>query len=168
VSRRNARFISRYTRCGLTGTLWKSRLRVRARLRCAYLRRHGRPHKPQELVRHNVLIYSTVHADDALRYGHAERGRARVQVRGSLRSNSLCALLAAVRDGVGVAALAIYLAASSPKDGKVVQILPDYALPTQEIHAPYPSRRLIGARVTALVEHLAEAFARPDWYAAIG
>jgi DNA-binding transcriptional LysR family regulator len=88
-------------------------------------------------------------------------------VKGSLRSNSLSALLAAVRDDVGVAALPIYVAAASLKEGKVIAVLSDFALPSQEIHAVYPSRRLISARVTALVEYLGEAFARPDWYAGV-
>jgi DNA-binding transcriptional LysR family regulator len=56
---------------------------------------------------------------------------------------------------------------SSLKEGKAQPVLSDYTLPSQEIHAVFPSRRLISARVTALVDHLAQAFARPDWYAAI-
>jgi DNA-binding transcriptional LysR family regulator len=91
----------------------------------------------------------------------------RVVEAGSLRSNNLSALRAAVREDVGVAALPSYVAAASLKDGKVVEVLSDYALPSQEIHAVYPSRRLIGAPVTALVEHLAQAFARPNWYAVV-
>jgi DNA-binding transcriptional LysR family regulator len=130
-----------------------------------YSRRNGRPERPADLARHNVLIYSTVHGDDTLPYSHPRHGRVPVRVSGSLRSNSLSALLAAARADFGIAALPMYVVAASLKEGKVQPVLSDYALPSQEIHAVFPSRRLISARVTALVEHLAQAFARPDWYA---
>jgi DNA-binding transcriptional LysR family regulator len=133
-----------------------------------YLRRSGRPERPADLARHNVLIYSTVFGDDTLPYSHPRQGRLPVRVSGSLRSNSLSSLLAAVRADFGVAALPMYVAAASLKEGKVQAVLSDYALPGQEIHAVFPSRRLISARVTALVDHFAQAFARPDWYAVAG
>jgi DNA-binding transcriptional LysR family regulator len=129
------------------------------------LRRHARPERPADLARHNVLIYSTVFGDDTLPYSHPRHGRVPVRVSGSFRSNSLSSLLAAARADFGIAALPMYVAAASLNEGKVHTVLPDYALPSQEIHAVFPSRRLISARVTALVDHLAQAFARPDWYA---
>ena len=43
----------------------------------------------------------------------------------------------------------MYVAAASLKEGKVQPVLSDYALPGHEIHAVFPSRRLISARVTA-------------------
>jgi DNA-binding transcriptional LysR family regulator len=111
-----------------------------------------------------VLIYSTVYGDDTLPYTHPKHGRVPVRVGGSLRSNNLSALLAAARADFGIAALPMYVAAASLKEGKVQTVLAGYALPIQEIHAVFPSRRLISARVSVLVEHLAQAFARPDWY----
>jgi DNA-binding transcriptional LysR family regulator len=45
-----------------------------------------------------------------------------------------------------------------------VPILPSSALPGQDIHAVYPSRRLVSARVGALVDFLAEAFKPTNWY----
>lgn len=132
-----------------------------------YLKQHGRPERPADLASHNVLIYSTVYGDDTLPYSHPKHGRVPVRVTGSLRSNNLSALLAAARADFGIAALPMYVAAASLKGGKVQPVLSDYALPSQEIHAVFPSRRLISARVTALVDHLAQAFARPDWYAGV-
>lgn len=134
----------------------------------SYLRKHGKPERPGDLARHNVLVYSTVFSDDTITYNHPKQGRVPVRVGGSLRSNNLSALLAAVRADFGIAALPIYVAAASLKQGKVQPVLSDYTLPAQEIHAVFPSRRLISARVTALVEHLAQAFARSDWYAVAG
>ena len=130
-----------------------------------YLAQHGTPRRPEELARHNVLIYSTVFRDDTLTFEHGRQGRTSVRVQGTLRSNNLSALLAAAREGFGIAALPMYVASASLVRQDIVRILPAYALPGQDIHAVYPSRRLVSARVGALVEFLAQAFQHEDWYA---
>lgn len=129
-----------------------------------YLKRHGTPRKPEELARHDVLVYSTVFANDTMSFEHAKQGRTSVRVRGPLRSNNLSSLLAAAREGLGLAALPMYVAAASIERGDLVTVLSMHELPGQEIHAVYPSRRMVSTRVHALVEYLAKAFERKDWY----
>lgn len=132
----------------------------------AYLSARGEPRRPADLAAHNVLVYSTVNRDDRLHYTPVAGGAATaVRVQGSLRANNLSALLAAVREGVGIAALPLYVAAASLAEGKVVPVLRQHALPGQEIHAVYPSARLVTTKVTALIAFLEKAFAREDWYA---
>jgi DNA-binding transcriptional LysR family regulator len=130
----------------------------------AYLARRGRPESADDLGRHDVLVYSSVHGDDHLHLVHPSQGRATVRVRGPFRSNNLSSLLAAARDGLGVAALPLYVAGVSLAAGALEQVLPDHELPGQEIHAVFPSPKLVPARVGAFVEHLKAHFARPDWY----
>ena len=129
-----------------------------------YLKRAGTPRRPEELARHNVLVYSTVFPEDTFTFDHARQGRISVRVQGSLRSNNLSALLAAVREGFGIAALPGYVAANTLARREIVTLLPGFALPGQDIHAVYPSRRLVSARVNALADFLAREFAAPDWY----
>jgi DNA-binding transcriptional LysR family regulator len=128
-----------------------------------YLKRRGRPRHPHELSRHNVLVYSTVQGDDHLHFTAAESERLSVAVHGTFRSNNLSSILAAVRDGMGIAALPMYVAASSIASGHVQPILKDFGLPSQEIHAVYPSPKLLSPKVSALIEYLREAFQRDDW-----
>ena len=66
-----------------------------------------------------------------------------VPVTGRLRSNNLSAVLAAARSGLGIAALPRYVAGDSLASGHVVEVLRDYALPAQEIHAVFPSPKLV-------------------------
>lgn len=132
----------------------------------AYLSQRGTPKRPQDLVHHNVLVYTTVFRDDTLTFEHPRLGRSSVRVTGSLRANNLSALLAAVRDGFGLAALPMYVVSASLARGEIVPILSAHILPGQEIHAVYPSRRLVSARVSALVDFMARVFERDDWYRA--
>jgi len=115
-----------------------------------------------------VLVYSSVHGDDHLHFQHPKQGRVSVRVRGPFRSNNLSSLLAAAREGIGIAALPLYVAGTSLDQGKVQPVLGAYALPGQEIHAVFPSPKLLPTRVSAFVEHLKAHFARRDWYAEAG
>ena len=133
----------------------------------AYLKRRGMPKSPQDLTRHNVLVYSTVQGDDHLHFTDARSERIAVPVQGSFRSNNLSAILAAVREGMGIAALPVYVTATSLGTGHLKAVLTDFSLPVQEIHAVYPSPRLVPAKVNALIEHLHAAFAHEDWPSAL-
>ena len=70
-------------------------------------------------------------------------------MRGPLRSNNLSALLAAARGGMGLAALPWYVAHQSVKAGAVQPALTEWSLPSQEIHAVYPSPRQVPAEGAA-------------------
>ena len=130
----------------------------------AYLAKRGRPVEPQDLGRHDVLVYSSVHGDDQLHFTHPRRERVSVRVRGAFRCNNLSSLLAAARDGFGIAALPLYVAGASIDAGDLETLLTAYALPSQEIHAVFPSPKMVPSKVTALAEHLKAHFASPDWY----
>jgi DNA-binding transcriptional LysR family regulator len=129
----------------------------------AYIKKHGRPRTPQELIRHNVLVYSTVQGDDHLHFIDPKAGRVSVAVHGSIRSNNLSSILAAVRDGMGLAALPMYVAATSLATRHVQPVLEDFELPSQEIHAVYPSPKLVPPKVSVLIEYLCAAFQDDDW-----
>jgi DNA-binding transcriptional LysR family regulator len=129
----------------------------------AYVKARAAPKVPQDLKRHNVLVYSTVQGDDHLQYIDRHTGRISVAVHGSLRSNNLSSILAAVRDGMGIAALPTYVAAQSLRTGHVKALLTDFSMPSQEIHAVYPSPKLVPAKVNVFIEYLQAAFAREDW-----
>lgn len=128
-----------------------------------YLREHGRPRTPDELRQHQALIYSTVQGDARWQFTHGEGGAVSVPVRGQLRSNNLSALVAAAREGMGVAALPRYVAQDSLRQGTVVTLLDAWQLPAQEIHAVFPSPRLVPAKVTQFVDWLQGQFDQAWW-----
>lgn len=142
----------------------------------AYLERKGVPRSPKDLAGHDALIYSTVQGDDRWHFtragastggGGAAAGAAdtvTVGVSGPLRSNNLSALLAATRAGLGVAALPRYVAHESLQARIVKPLLEAWALPVQEMHAVFPSPRLVPQKVSGFVSWLQGQFA-PGWWA---
>ena len=128
-----------------------------------YLKTHGTPKRPAELSSHNALIYSSVQGDDVWRLFTPKGEPVTVPVTGRLRSNNLSAVLAAARGGLGIAALPRYVAEDSLVSGHIVEMLKDYALPEQEIHAVFPSPKLVPGKVQAFVAYLQGWFGEHWW-----
>jgi DNA-binding transcriptional LysR family regulator len=128
-----------------------------------YLAEHGTPRRPQDLERHAALIYSTVQGDDRWHFTGPDGQTVPVPVKGPLRSNNLSALLAAARAGMGLAMLPWYVAHESVRSGAVLPLLERWSLPSQEIHAVYPSPRLVPAKVSGFVEWLQGQFGEEWW-----
>lgn len=128
-----------------------------------YLSAHAAPVLPQDLANHSALIYSTVQGDARWVFTGADGQTQVVSVQGPLRSNNLSALLSAARDGMGVAALPWYVAHESVHTGVVQVLMPEWALPSQEIHAVFPSPRLVPTKVTQFIAWLQEQMATEWW-----
>lgn len=131
----------------------------------AYLKRRGAPAKPDDLAAHDALVYSTAQGDAIWHFAGPGKTSQAVPVNGRLRSNNLSVLLAAARDGFGVAVLPHYVASDGLRGGEIVSILDGWRLPSQEVHAVYPSPRMIPAKVQELVVWLKGNFSDGWWRA---
>lgn len=128
-----------------------------------YLEEQGLPLDPQDLRHHRALVYSTVQGDARWHFTGPQGEAQSVGVRGALRSNNLSTLQLAAREGLGVAALPGYVAEEAVRTGSLVPVLPDWQLPQQEIHAVYPSPRLVPAKVTQFIAWLQGQFTDGWW-----
>ncbi len=133
----------------------------------AYLDAHAAPVVPADVARHRCLVYSSVQGDDRWQFGSAAADEialpASVRVQGPLRSNNLSALLDAARAGMGLAILPWYVAHDAVAAGTIVPLLADHALPVQEMHAVFPSPKLVPSKVTSFIGFLQEQFT-PQWW----
>ncbi|MCZ8252351.1 MAG: LysR family transcriptional regulator [Hylemonella sp.] len=128
-----------------------------------YLRKHGTPKQASDLSRHPALIYSSVLGDDVWRMTTPKGETLTVPVAGRLRSNNLSAVLAAARNGYGIAAMPHYVASDSLKSGQVVEVLRGNVLPEQEIHAVFPSPKLVPGKVLAFIAYLQSRLGAQWW-----
>jgi len=128
-----------------------------------YLRKHGTPRSSADLACHAALIYSSVLGDDVWRLTTPHGDTVTVAVKGRMRSNNLSAILAAARNGLGLAAMPRYVAADSLAAGQVLEVLKDHTLPEQEIHAVFPSPKLVPGKVLTFVAFLQGRFG-PRWW----
>lgn len=129
----------------------------------SYLKQHGTPKRAQDLSSHVALIYSSVVGDDVWQL-HTPKGEAvTVPVSGRMRSNNLSAVLSATREGLGIALMPRYVASESIKAGKLVEVLSDHGLAEQEIHAVFPSPKLVPGKVSSFVAFLQGRFDGRWW-----
>ena len=128
-----------------------------------YLNKRGKPLEPASLAGHDALIYSTVQGDARWHFTGARQGTVSIPVKGPLRSNNLSALLLAARNSMGVAALPAYVANESLRTQALVPLLAGWSLPSQEMHAVYPSPRLVPAKVNDFIGWLQGRFGASWW-----
>ena len=128
-----------------------------------YLAQRGVPDKPADLARHDALVYSTVQGDARWLFTGADGRPYPTAVCGALRSNNLSALLSAARGDMGLAALPWYVAHESVRAGAVQPVLTEWSLPSQEIHAVYPSPRHVPAKVAGFIEWLLGRIGEAWW-----
>ncbi len=124
----------------------------------AYLKKFGYPKVPDDLARHNCIV---LRQNDAA-YGIWRFARGRktdtVKVRGALSSNDGEVALTWALDGHGILMRAEWDIAKYLRSGRLQLVLEEYSLPPADIHAVYPERHNLSAKVRVFVEFLVEQF----------
>lgn len=136
------------------------------RLLCAspdYLQAHGEPRVPQDLAIHHCLVYSNELKPDSWRL-QGPAGVETVRVNGPVCADNGDILRTAAVAGLGVTLLPTFIVGTDLKAGRLRQVLADYCPPQISIHAVFPSRRHLSAKVRSFVDFMAAYFGeRPEW-----
>jgi len=141
------------------------RIAPNRRLLCAapaYLARHGLPKVPNDLTRHNCI--GIRQGEEAYGVWRLTSGRAKsatteaVKVRGNLNTNDGEIAVNWALDGHGILMRAEWDINRYLKNGRLVHVLPQYYTPDADIHAVFPQRHQMAARVRAFVDFVALAF----------
>ncbi|CAB3791202.1 HTH-type transcriptional regulator DmlR [Paraburkholderia ultramafica] len=149
--------------------LMARQLAVHRRIVCAspgYLARHGTPASPKELVDHETLRFPLTPDDKWLlvNRGSATHGEIPVQLHGRLRVDDTEAMLDLAVAGQGIAMLPTWAIRTVFREGKLVQILPEWeAQPTRSepaIWAIYPRKKTVSSKVRAFIDFYADIFRR--------
>lgn len=129
----------------------------------AYLAEQGTPQTPEDLNDHDCIVYSSVQGDAVWQLRSREGKNHVIIVNGRLRSNNLSTVLSAVHLSQGIAILPLYVVSASLKSGRVVPVLENYMLPQQELHAVFPSPKLVPQKVAAFIHFLLPRFEGAWW-----
>ena len=125
----------------------------------AYLARHGAPQVPEDLAAHNCILFDRPDYLNQWPFRAADGSVARVRVRGNFRSDNGDALFELLLQGLGVAWAADFLALPHLAAGRLVPLLTEHAVDERTaIHAVYPQRRHLPAKVRAFIDFLVERF----------
>jgi DNA-binding transcriptional LysR family regulator len=129
----------------------------------SYLAAHGTPRRVQDLAVHNCLTYSYF-GKSLWKFTEAKTGApSDVPVGGNLSANESMVLLAAAREGAGIALQPVFAAAPLIASGQLVRLLPDHVPQALGIHGVYSSRRQMPAALRAMLDFLVDWFrAQPN------
>jgi len=142
------------------------RIAPNRRLLCAapaYLAKHGIPKAPSDLARHNCI--GIRQGEQAYGVWRLASGRGRsaaieaVKTRGNLATNDGEIAVNWALDGHGILMRAEWDIERFLRNGRLVQVLPQYYTPDADIHAVYPQRHQLAVRVRAFVDFFAKSFA---------
>src|SRR5438105_20976 len=124
----------------------------------AYIARRGAPAEPEELMEHDALRV-LARTGDALPWV-LKRGAQRWQgiPPGRASANSTEVLMKMALSGAGITVVNDYFALPHLQRGELVQVLPDWHLPSVTAWAVFPGRRLMPARTRVFLDMLAAKF----------
>lgn len=125
----------------------------------AYLADHGTPRHPAELAQHQVIAYSYFATKDEWHFT-GPQGPVSVRTRPWMHTNNGETCLAAALADQGVILQPTFLVAPALAAGTLVELLPAYCAHEIGIHAVYPSRKHVPAKVRVLIDFLVEHFAQ--------
>jgi DNA-binding transcriptional LysR family regulator len=126
-----------------------------------YLARHGAPATPEDIARHECLIYTGSTSDWLFRSG--KRWLA-IRPQGRLRSDSGEVLLQWAIAGLGIAVSPTFVASDAIGRGAVQPLLTGYPLPEFGMYVVRPPGARVPAKLRVVIDTLVERFAgEPYW-----
>jgi DNA-binding transcriptional LysR family regulator len=128
----------------------------------AYLKRRGRPKSPEDLKRHDCLLFGAGSTTVTLRLEREETS-VEVAVPARLLVSDFDVLHSAVSAGLGIALLPAFRCVEDLRAHRLDRVLRDWSAPSTPVHAVYPSTRHLSPKVKSFVEHLQERMTPPPW-----
>ncbi|WP_332847394.1 LysR family transcriptional regulator [Pseudomonas lactucae] len=124
----------------------------------AYLNHAGRPVVPSDLNGHALLMYSGVNSSKGLILkGQEDEGPVKFRV--VMRSENETMLHLAALEGMGLVFLPAWMTQVDIARGSLERVLPEKVMFTTTLHAVYPSRKYLSAKVRTFIDFLS---ARPN------
>lgn len=132
----------------------------------AYLRRHGRPRRPEQLLQHNCVLLSAV--PGTARWPFDDRdapgGVRLIDVRGDLTANNAESVLQMALLGLGIVRLGDIVVGAHLQRGDLVPLLADaHHVEPVPLHLVLQPGRHRLPKVAAFVDFVTEQFANPPW-----
>ena len=113
-----------------------------------YVARRGAPRSPEQLDEHEWVVFSS----SRRLHLHGEGGSVSVTTKGRVVCDDMTFLLHAVRQGIGVGVLPLFLAEQDVAVGKLVQLVPTWDATGGKIWLVTPAGRKASKSVTTFVD----------------
>ncbi|MFM2005824.1 MAG: hypothetical protein RLZZ09_1479, partial [Pseudomonadota bacterium] len=130
----------------------------------AYFKKHGKPKSPEDLRNHNCLVNLSLSPRDHWQFTIPGGETTVVKVSGNMQANVADAIRIAALSGLGLVILPTYMVGQDIRKNRLQAVLTEYVPAPLEIHAVYPHRKHLSAKVRTFVDFLHERFhPKPYW-----
>ena len=129
----------------------------------AYLKHHGVPQKPEDLVGHACLSYEYSPQKSVWPFRDGSGDDRSVRIDAPVHANNGRFLVALAVAGVAITFEPDFIVGPEVRAGRLVPLLQAFESAPANIYVAYPSRRHLSAKVRAFADFLATRFAQPEW-----
>lgn len=127
-----------------------------------YLKNKRGPKSVEELVEHDLLIYSLANHPNTMEFTKGDE-QVTVKVKPSLESNDGQIIRAAALAGAGILVQPKYIIYEDLVAGRLVPVLDDWNLPRLTINLAFQERRYMPAKTRLFIEFLMDHFKRNEF-----
>ncbi len=118
-----------------------------------YFKKYGTPEKPEDLQNHSCLVNWAIDPRDHWQFNSAE-GSKLIKISGRIQSNVADAIRIAAINDLGVVMLPKYIVGRDIQKGRLQVVLKNYTRLPLDVHAVYPHRRYLSAKVRMFLDFL--------------
>jgi DNA-binding transcriptional LysR family regulator len=122
----------------------------------AYVQKHGAPQHPSELVSHSCLNYTYARQGNEWLFQRGDE-HVRIKVSGPFRANNGDVLRMAALAGHGIIQQPSFIVGEDIRVGRLIPLLSGWNTYKPALHAVYPHRRFLSAKVKTFIEHLQQS-----------
>ena len=125
-----------------------------------YLKRAGTPSCPDDLAHHECLTYTYSSIGNQWSFEDRDGKTITTRIGGPINANNGMLLAEIAAAGGGIAFAPCFILQPLIDAGRLQRVLPDWGTPRLPIHAVYPTRRHLSAKVQAMTGFLTDWFAK--------
>ncbi len=127
-----------------------------------YLQRRGRPRSPDDLRKHDCLLFGAGPDSGGLRLENGDRS-VQVALSPRLTVTDIDVVYAVATAGLGIAVLPAFRCVEDLRGRRLTRVLADWNVPSTSLHVVYPSTRHISPKVKSFIDHLHAHMTPPPW-----
>jgi DNA-binding transcriptional LysR family regulator len=128
----------------------------------AYLKRRGRPRSPEDLKKHDCMLFGGGLDGTGVRLENSERSvQLTLSPRMTVTDMDILHMVATA--GLGIALLPAFRCLEDLRARRLERVLREWNAPPTPVHVVYPSTRYISPKVKSFVDHLQERMTPPPW-----
>lgn len=129
-----------------------------------YFKRHAAPQTLEDLAEHNCLAFNLQGGQQRGWTFLREGKQVAVRVSGSLDCNDGELLFNWVKQGLGIGWRSTWEIQAELKQGQLLTVLDEFALPAYDIQAVYPQQRFLPIKVRVFIDYLKAIYNTPGYW----